>query len=101
MSNLAAEPDPRNSLCSDEAEHFRSLQGILEGDNSHAVTTAVVPGLIPGEPLVSLPPGEEKSLTLKVVVPTPGGGDGLNIQLAKLEVTLVGGNGEGDGISQS
>ena len=29
-SNLAAEPDPRNSLCSDQAEDLRSLEGVLE-----------------------------------------------------------------------
>ena len=101
-SHPAAGPDAGDALGPDEAEDVFSLQGVVERDDSHPVTTAVLLGRLPGEPSVSLPPGQEISLALKVVVASAGGGDGLNPELVKLDGlarTLARGDGEGDDVS--
>ena len=101
-SDPAASPDTGDALGPHEAEDVFSLYRVVERDDSHAVTTAVILGSLPGEPTVALPPGEEISLTLEVVVATTGGGDGLNTQLVKLDGlvrTLAGGDGEGDDVT--
>ena len=95
-------PHTGDTLRADEAEDVFSLYRVVERDDSHAVTTAVILGSLPGEPTVALPPGEEISLTLKVVVAPAGGGDGLNTELVKLDGlarTLAGGDGEGDDVT--
>ena len=102
-SDPAAGPDTGNALGPDETEDVLSLEWILQGDDSHAVFITVIPGGLPAElPPAVLPPGEEISPTLKVVVAPPGGGDGLNTELVKLDGlarTLAGGDGEGDDVS--
>lgn len=99
----ATGPDTGNALGPHETEDVLSLDWILQRDDLHAVFITVIPGGLPGElPPPVLPPGEEISPTLKVVVAPPGGGDGLNTELVKLDglaSTLAGGDGEGDGVS--
>ena len=102
-SDPAAGPDTGDALGPDQTEDVLPLEWIVQRHDSHAVAATVIPGSLPGEPpILVLPPGQEISPTFKVVVAAPGGGDGLNTELVKLDGlarTLAGGDGEGDDVT--
>jgi len=81
--HLTTSPEVSDSLTRYQPEEVIPLGRVLERDNTHAILPAVVPGLEPAEMSVPLPPSQQVSPPLKVVITTPRGGDGLNSELAK------------------
>ena len=92
--DVAARPEELHPLSPDQAEEVFPHDGRVQRDDPHPILLAVVPGLVPGELVVALSPGKEISPALEVVVAPPGGGDGLNTELAEC---LSGGGGRGGG----
>ena len=82
-SKTTSSPEEVDILRPKETEEMLSLDGRVQGDDPHAVLPAVVPSLGPGEPEVALPPGQQVSLTVEVVVPTAGTGDRLDPQRSR------------------